>query len=179
MKATPTIPELVHLAHLCNERSTASGKNTRKGFPGQTRKSSKRWSWLKPIIYMYHIFSIHSSVDGHSGCFCVPTIVNSAAINIGVHVSFWIMVFPGYMPSSRIAGLRVSITNLVQQQHFLLDCCNSSLIGLPFPFMPLWTHLSHNEESDLLNVNLIVTSLMNTSWSPTAFHTKCKLLIIT
>ena len=48
---------------------------------------------LDPIIYMYDIFSIHSSVDGHLGCFCVPTIVNSAAINIGVHVSFLIMVF--------------------------------------------------------------------------------------
>ena len=42
---------------------------------------------LNPIIYMYHI-SIHSSVDGHLGCFHVSTIVNSAAINIGVYVSF-------------------------------------------------------------------------------------------
>ena len=31
-------------------------------------------------------------------------IVNSAAMNIGVHVSFWIMVFSAYMPSSGIAG---------------------------------------------------------------------------
>ena len=30
--------------------------------------------------------------------------VNSAAINFGVHVSFSVMVFSGYMPSSRIAG---------------------------------------------------------------------------
>ena len=53
---------------------------------------------------MYHIFFIHSSVTGHLGCFHVLTNVNSAAINIGVHVSFWIMVFSGYMPSSGIAG---------------------------------------------------------------------------
>ena len=32
------------------------------------------------------------------------SIVNSTAVNIGVHVSFWIMVFSGYMPSSGIAG---------------------------------------------------------------------------
>ena len=32
------------------------------------------------------------------------TVVNSAAMNIGVHVSFWIVVFAGYMPSSGIAG---------------------------------------------------------------------------
>ena len=38
-------------------------------------------------VYMYYIF-IHSSVCGHSGCFRVLAIVNSAAVNIGLHVSF-------------------------------------------------------------------------------------------
>ena len=52
---------------------------------------------------MYHIF-IHSSVNGYLGCFHVLAIVNSAAVNIGVRVSFWIMVFSGYMPGSGIAG---------------------------------------------------------------------------
>ena len=48
---------------------------------------------------MYHIFFIHLSVDGHLGCFYDMAIVNSAAVNIGVHISFGIMVFSGYMPS--------------------------------------------------------------------------------
>ena len=39
---------------------------------------------------MHHIF-IHSSVDRHSVCFCVLVMVNSAAMNFGEHVSFWIM----------------------------------------------------------------------------------------
>ena len=53
---------------------------------------------------MYHIF-IHSSVDGHLGCFHFLAIVNSAATNKGVHVSFQIIVLSGYiMPSSGIAG---------------------------------------------------------------------------
>ena len=53
---------------------------------------------------MYHIFFIHSSVNGHLGCFGILAIVNSAAMNIGVHVSFWIIVLFGYMPRSGIAG---------------------------------------------------------------------------
>ena len=47
---------------------------------------------------MYHIFFIHSSVNGHLGCFHVLAIVNTAAMNIGVHVSFQTMFFSGYMP---------------------------------------------------------------------------------
>ena len=52
---------------------------------------------------MYYIF-IHSPLSGHLGCYHVLVIVNGAAMNIGVHVSFHIIVFSGYMPRSRIAG---------------------------------------------------------------------------
>ena len=45
---------------------------------------------------MYHIFIIRLSVDEHLGYFLDLAIVNSAAMNIGVHISFQIMVFSGY-----------------------------------------------------------------------------------
>ena len=39
------------------------------------------------IVYVYHIFFIHSFVDGHLGWFHTVSIVNSSALNIGMHVS--------------------------------------------------------------------------------------------
>ena len=51
---------------------------------------------------MYHYFLIHSSGDRQLGCFHVLAIVNSAAMNIGVHVCLSILVSSGHMPSSGI-----------------------------------------------------------------------------
>ena len=53
---------------------------------------------------MYHIFSIHSSVNGHLDCSHVLAIVNSAAVNIEVHGSIQATFFFGYMPRIGIAG---------------------------------------------------------------------------
>ena len=54
---------------------------------------------------MYHNFFIHSSVDGHLDCFHVLAILNSAAMDIGVHVPFSAMVYSGNQCSSGIVGL--------------------------------------------------------------------------
>ena len=77
------------------------------------------YNWLDCVLFLWlsHIplyictttsLSIHLSM----GCFHFLAIVHSTAMNIGVHVfslfflhvSFWIMPFSGYMPSSGIAG---------------------------------------------------------------------------
>ena len=53
---------------------------------------------------MYHSFLIHLSADGHLGCFHILAIINSAAMNIGVHVSLSDLVSLVCMPRSGIVS---------------------------------------------------------------------------
>ena len=59
---------------------------------------------------MYHIFFIHSSLDGDLGCLRILAIVNSAAINIWGQASFQIIDFSEYFPQSGIVGSYVNST---------------------------------------------------------------------
>ena len=50
------------------------------------------------MVYMYHSFLIYLSADGHLGCFHVLAMINSAVVNIGVHVSLSDLVSSVCMP---------------------------------------------------------------------------------
>jgi hypothetical protein len=77
---------------------------------------------------MYHIFCIHSSVEGHLGSFQLLTIINRAAMNIVKHVSLLqVGTSSGYMPRRGIAGSSGStMSNFLRncQTDFQSGCTN-------------------------------------------------------
>ena len=86
---------------------------------------------------MYHSFLIHSSADGHLGCFHVLAMINSAAMNTGVHVSLSDLVSLVCMPRSGIArsyGSSISkgISTLFSIVAVLVCIPTNSVKGFPF-----------------------------------------------
>ena len=114
---------------------------------------------------MYHNFLIHSSANGHLGCFQVLAIVNSAALNTGVHVSFSILVFSRYMLSIGIAGSYGNfIPSFLRNLYTILhsNCINCWWgCGVKGTFLHCWWEFK-------LNVILILVAMQCSSPPPTS-----------
>ena len=94
---------------------------------------------------MYHIFFSIPSVDGHLSWFSVSTVLNSASVNNGVHVSFQIIVFSRYMLRHGIAeSYGSSVISFTRNLHTVstvavpIYISSNSVGGFPF----LQTHWS-------------------------------------
>ena len=95
---------------------------------------------------MYNIF-IHSSVDGHLGCFHALAIMDSAPVNFGVHVSFVLIItvfsrsleFLGNYPTHRCSLLKVQLSLQLTPLGRISNSCRTVL------FLPQDPHVLQGE----------------------------------
>ena len=98
----------------------------------------------------YHLFFFPLSVGGHLDCFHTLATVNTAAINMGVPISFLITVFVffGYILRCKTAGLNgISVFNFLRNLHivFYSGCTNVQPTNAAqgFPFLRILTNTQY------------------------------------
>ena len=146
------------------------------------------------MVYMYHSFLIHSSADGHLGCYHVLAMINSAAMNIGVHMSLSDLVSLVCMPRSGIAGsygssissflTTISLCPHMAEREGSTFCFSSYKDTNPIMEIPLaWPHLTlMTSQSPHLQIPIrwrLELQHMNLRWGwgghiPSVLNTHCE-----
>ena len=95
-------------------------------------------------LYRSHLYSF--IWVRHLDWFHILAILNNAAMNFGVCISFKISVFSflGYMPRSRIAGLYGNfIFSVLRNLHIIFSSCCINLHLQRFPFTPFLVNICY------------------------------------
>ena len=108
---------------------------------------------------MYHIFCIHSSVEGHLGSFQLLAIINKAAMNIVEHVFLLPVGTSGYMPRRGIAGSSGStVSNFLRNHQTVFQSgCTSLKSHQQWRTVSLSLHPCHH----LLSPEFLILAVLN------------------